>query len=124
MKSVLFLPVSEWLLFNTNSEIFNLCHGENNVNFQWDDNEICFVPDQHAQLDFHSASPLKHQSADRHVAPLGHIIQIPSLPVFALSPKCWVLSGEATNTNFIVFGLTRSGLEPMIYLTRSEHANY
>jgi len=30
-----------------------------------------------------------------------------------------VLSGEATNTNFIdiVFGLTRSGLEPMIYRT-------
>jgi hypothetical protein len=31
-------------------------------------------------------------------------------------------SGEATNTNFIVFGLTRPGLEPMIYLTREEHA--
>jgi hypothetical protein len=26
-----------------------------------------------------------------------------------------VLSGEAINTNFIVFGLTRSGLAPMIY---------
>jgi hypothetical protein len=26
------------------------------------------------------------QSADRHVAPLRHIIQIPSQPVFALSP--------------------------------------
>ena len=25
---------------------------------------------------------------------------------------------------FLVFGLTWSGLEPMIYLTRSEHANY
>jgi hypothetical protein len=30
-----------------------------------------------------------------------------------------VLSGEATNTNFIVFGLTR----PTIYRTRGEHAN-
>jgi hypothetical protein len=37
----------------------------------------------------------------------GHIILIPSQPVFALSPSCYVLSGEATNTNFIVFGLTR-----------------
>jgi hypothetical protein len=37
----------------------------------WD----CFVLDQHAELDFHSASSLKQQSADRHVAPLGHIIQ-------------------------------------------------
>jgi hypothetical protein len=35
-----------------------------------------------------------------------------------------VLTGEATNTNFIVFGLTRSGLEPMIYGTRAEHAHY
>jgi len=28
-----------------------------------------------------------------------------------------MLSGEATNTNFIVFGLTRPGLEPTIYHT-------
>ena len=54
---------------------------------------------------------------------LRHIILIPSQPVFALSPYC-VLSGEATNTNFIVFGLSRSGLEPTIYRTRREHANH
>jgi len=35
-----------------------------------------------------------------------------------------VLSGEATNTNFIVFGLTRLRLEPMIYGTRDKHANH
>jgi hypothetical protein len=33
-----------------------------------------------------------------------------------------VLSKEATNTNFIVLGLTRPGFEPMIYRTRGEHA--
>ena len=32
-------------------------------------------------------------------------------------------SGDATNTNFIVFGLTRSGIEPTIYRSRGEHAN-
>ena len=32
-------------------------------------------------------------------------------------------SGEATHTNFIVFGLTRPGLEPTIYRTQCEHAN-
>jgi hypothetical protein len=32
-----------------------------------------------------------------------------------------VLSGEATNTNFIVFGLTPLVLEPTIYHTRGEH---
>jgi hypothetical protein len=35
-----------------------------------------------------------------------------------------VLSEEATNTNCIVFGLIRSGLEHTIYHTRGEHANY
>ena len=55
------------------------------VNFQWDDDEVHFVLDQHAELDFYSASSLKQQSAGRHVAPLWHIILIPSQPVFALS---------------------------------------
>ena len=45
------------------------------------------------------------------------IILIPSQSVFALTPYCCVLSGEATrsHTNFIVFGLTRPGLEPTFY---------
>ena len=60
----------------------------------------------------------------RHVAPLGHIILIPSHPVFALSSYCCVLSEEATNTNVIVFGLTQSGLKQTIYRTRGEHGNH
>jgi hypothetical protein len=51
-----------------------------------DDDEVRFDLDQHAELDLYSASLLKQQSAGRHVAPLGHIILIPSQPVFALSP--------------------------------------
>jgi hypothetical protein len=35
-----------------------------------------------------------------------------------------VLIGEATNTNFIVFDLTRPGLEPTINRTRGEHAKH
>ena len=35
-----------------------------------------------------------------------------------------MLSGEATNTNFIVFGFTRQVLKPTIYRTRGEHANH
>jgi hypothetical protein len=54
--------------------------------FQWnDDEEVHFVLDQHAELDFYSASSLKQWSADRYVAPLWHIILIPSQPVFAFS---------------------------------------
>jgi hypothetical protein len=77
--------VSEWLLLNANSVIFQLYHGKNKF-FQWDDDKERFVLDQHAELDFYSASSLKQQSAGSHVAPLGHIILIPSQPVFALSP--------------------------------------
>jgi hypothetical protein len=75
---------SEWLLFNANSTIFQLYHGENKLIFN--DDEVRFVLAQHALLDFYSASSLKQQSADRNVAPLGHIILIPSQPVFALFP--------------------------------------
>ena len=35
-----------------------------------------------------------------------------------------LLNREATNTNFIVFHLTRPWLEPTIYHTRFENANY
>jgi hypothetical protein len=35
-----------------------------------------------------------------------------------------VLSGEATNNNFIVFGLTRLVLDPKIYHTQGEHPNH
>jgi hypothetical protein len=62
--------VSEWLLFNANSAIFQLYHGENKL--------IFIVLDKHAELDFYSASSLIQQCTDRHVAPLRHIILIPS----------------------------------------------
>jgi hypothetical protein len=48
--------------------------------FQWDDVEVPFVLEQHAELDYYSASSLKQQSVGRH------IILIMSQPVFALSP--------------------------------------
>ena len=91
---------------------------------QCDDDEVRFVLDQQAWLDFYSISSLKQQSVDGHLVPLGHIIIIPSQPVFALSRLCRMLSGETTNTNFTVFGLTRSELEPTIYRTRGKHANH
>ena len=51
------------------------------------------------------AGSLKQQSVGRHVSKLVHFILIPSEPVFALSLRCCLLSGEATNTYFIVFGM-------------------
>ena len=72
--------MSDWLLLYVNSAMLQL----EQVNFQWDDDEVRFVLDQHAGLDFHSASSLKQQSTGRHVAPLRHIILIPSLCSFSL----------------------------------------
>jgi hypothetical protein len=77
--------VSEWLLVNANSAIFQLYHGENKLIF----NEIMIGPLNSRPTRwgfFYSASSLKQQSAGRHIAPLEHIILIPSQPVFVLSP--------------------------------------
>jgi hypothetical protein len=46
------------------------------------------------------------------VVPLWRIILIPSQPIFSLNPQCCMLSTEAANTNFIVFGLTRPDSKP------------
>ena len=54
--------VSEWLLFNANSAAISW---REQVNFQWDADEVRFALDQHAKLDFYIASPLKQQSADK-----------------------------------------------------------
>ena len=70
----------------TNPSAFSAILWREQVNFQWDDDEVRCVLDQNAELDVYSANSLKQQSADRHVAPLGHIILIPNQPVFALSP--------------------------------------
>ena len=35
-----------------------------------------------------------------------------------------MFKSETTNTYLIVFGLTRPGLDPMIYYTHGEHTNY
>jgi hypothetical protein len=74
------IKVSERLLFNVSSAISL----REQVNYQRDDDEVCFVLDQYAEVDFYSDSPLKQQSVCRHVAQLGHIFPILSQPVFAL----------------------------------------
>ena len=81
------MGVSEWVIVVERqfSNISAISWREQ-VNFQWDDDEIRFVLDQHAEYDFYIASSLKQQSVGRHVVPHGHIILIPSQPVFAFSP--------------------------------------
>jgi hypothetical protein len=73
--------VSEWFA------IFKLYRGKNKLIL----NEMMMMSStlyysNTLKLDIYSASSLKQQSADRHVAPLCHIILIPSQPVFTLTP--------------------------------------
>ena len=91
--------------------------GREQVNFQWDDDEVHFVLEQHAELDFDSASSLNQQS-NRHVAPLGHIIIIARQPVFTITPNAACLAEKQQIPIFLVFDLIRWGLNPMIYHTR------
>ena len=58
------------IVVNANSAIFQLYYGEKKLIFARDDDELRFVLDQQAELDFYSASSLKQQCAGRHVAPL------------------------------------------------------
>ena len=59
--------MSEWLLFNTDSTIYQIYHGENKLIF----NEMMMRANViHAELDFYSAISLKQQSKDRYIVPL------------------------------------------------------
>jgi hypothetical protein len=70
--------MSEWVLFNTKHINFSAISWWEQVIFQWDDDdEVHFVLDQHAELDFISASSLKQQSADlteRFYVKLRHVV--------------------------------------------------
>ena len=61
---------------------------------------------------------------DRHLNVLANeSILTLDRPVFALTHECCVLSGEAVNTSFNAFGLTRLEIESTTFRTRGEHAN-
>jgi hypothetical protein len=52
-----------------------------------DDDDICFVLDQYmVNCLFIVPAHWNNNSRGRHVAPFGHIILIPSKPIFALPP--------------------------------------
>jgi len=59
-------------------------------NLYFDDVDDDDVLDQHAWMDFCSASSLKQLSTRRHIVPLRHIIMI---PVFIYTPLCSVHNG-------------------------------
>jgi len=58
--------VSECCLTPT-QQFFQLYH----INFQLNDDEVCFLIDQYAEFNFHSASSLKQQSMSQPVCALS-----------------------------------------------------
>ena len=114
--------MSGWLLFNTNSAIFQLYHGENKLILNelimmsalYLTNRLCWIFIVLAHW---------HNSPRVDISP--HSDTIPCFQTNqSLFPWCCMLIEEATNTNFIVFGVSRSGLELTIYCTQGKHANY
>jgi len=51
--SIMLFWVSEWLLFNANSAIFSAISWPEQINIQWDDEEVRFVLDQLAETTVH-----------------------------------------------------------------------
>ena len=71
--------LNEWVddcCLMQNEHLFSCIMTRTNY-IQWDD-DVRFGLDQHAELDFYSASSLKQKSVGRHVTPLWHINLIPS----------------------------------------------
>ena len=82
---------------------------------QWVDHDVCFVLDQHNELDFHSSTSLQQQSAGRHVAPLRHIILILNQPVFTVPLNAAYLTEKQQIPT--VQCLIWPGVKPTIYHT-------
>jgi hypothetical protein len=68
--------LGEWLFLNANSTLFSAISRREQINFQWDDDEVRFDLDQQAWLDFNSASLLKQEYTGRYVVQLADIILI------------------------------------------------
>ena len=101
-------------MFNAKGSIFQPYHDRKQITF----NEMMMI----GTLSWNFivlAHALKQWSVSRYVTPLGQNILFPSHPVLVLD-AC--LAEKQQNINFIVIGLTRPGLEPMIYCTQVKHA--
>jgi hypothetical protein len=110
------IGVSEWLLFNANSAIFQLYHGENKLII----NEMMmrstlYYTNMLSWIFIVLANWNNSSRID---------MSLHSLFWFWANQSSLFLSGDASNNNLIIFSLTRSGLEPTIYRTSGDHANH
>ena len=84
-------------------------------------NEPCFVIDPHGEQLAYANNSLQKDFTQHNILTIGR-------SVFALYLKCCVLSWEAADTNFNLFGLTQPGIEPTTFraaasrLTITQHS--
>ena len=110
--------MSEWLLFNANSAIFQLYHGENKLIFiEMMMRSALFLTNTLNMIFI----LLAHWNNSPRVDMSFHTY---TLFWFRANQSLLFLLNAATNTKFIVVGLTQPELEPRIYRTRGEHANH
>ena len=97
-------------------QFFSYIMAREKVNVQWDDDEIRFFSTNMLSWNFIVL-------AGRHVAPLGHIIPIPSKPVFALSFK-WCLLAENQQIPILQFLVRLDwGSNPLEVIISAQAAN-
>jgi hypothetical protein len=114
---------SIYLEKHCNSEIFQLYHGENMFIFNEMMRSVLYNTNKLSWIFIVLAHWNNRLRID--MSPHSDTIawfQANQSLFCLLNAAC--LAGEATNTNIIVFGLTRIGLNPMIYHTWGEHAKH
>ena len=92
---------TRYIYYREENKIHLLSWGEQDA---FDDNDVCFVLDQHSELDFNSASSVKQESVVKCRFTQTHYSS--SEPTSLYLYSLVLLSREAINTNVIVFGLT------------------
>ena len=117
--SSVFIRASGWLLFNANSAIFQLYHGDNTLII----NEMMMKSTVHyintLSLIFLVLADWNNNpriDMSLHSDTISCFLANQSL-LFLLNATCL-----AEKQQIPIFDLTRSGLEPTIYRTRDEHA--
>ena len=92
------------------------------VNFQWNDDEVRCVLDQHTVFDFYSASSLEKQTAGKHVTPLRHIFLCPNQRIKCSYSLKLIGYLRSSKIEFYNLWFDPTWLEPTIYHTRGQHA--
>ena len=89
MLYILYCSMSDWVMnsrcLTPIPELSALWRREQ-ANFQWDDDEVRFVHEQHTEIDIYSTSQLKQQSTGRHVAPF--LFRTDQFLLFRLNIAC------------------------------------